>query len=97
MCSEIKYWLNIRELKLKRKKLIKYMLFRYIVQSQKLTQKVQDTLDEDKLKKMAISDYKKKKTEIDTNFRVQQNLCEAVQRDRNTLNKQLLQAQVKQC
>jgi predicted DNA binding CopG/RHH family protein len=73
------------------------MLFRYIVQSQKLTQKVQDTLDEDKLKKMAISDYKKKKTEIDTNFRVQQNLCEAVQRDRNTLNKQLLQAQVKQC
>jgi FtsZ-binding cell division protein ZapB len=72
------------------------MLFRYIVQSQKLTQKVQDTLDEVKLKQMAISDYKKKITEADTSFRMQQNLYEAIQRDRNTLNKQLLQAQVKQ-
>jgi FtsZ-binding cell division protein ZapB len=68
-----------------------------MVHSQKLTQKVQDTLDEVKLKQMTISDYKKKIAAADNSFRMQQNRCEAVQRDRNTFNKQLLQAQVNQC
>ncbi|XP_033609267.1 cilia- and flagella-associated protein 58 [Cryptotermes secundus] len=66
---------------------------RYVLESQKLTQKLQDTLAEVKLKQVSIVDYKKKIEEADTKFHTQQKLFEAVQSDRNTFRKLLLEAQ----
>ncbi|XP_021922803.1 cilia- and flagella-associated protein 58-like isoform X3 [Zootermopsis nevadensis] len=66
---------------------------RYIFQSQELNQKLQDTLDKVKLNEKAIFDHKKKISEADTKFKIQENLFEAVQNDRNTFRKMLLEAQ----
>lgn len=79
------------------KKEINYVYFRYILESQKLTQKLEDTLAEVKLKQVSIVDYKKKIAEADTKFHTQQKLFEAVRSDRNTFRKLLLEAQVRQC
>jgi hypothetical protein len=80
-----------------RKKEINYIYFRYILESQKLTQKLEDTLSEVKMKQVSIDDYKKKTAEADTKFHTQQRLFEAVRSDRNIFRKLLLEAQVRQC
>ncbi|KAJ4450717.1 hypothetical protein ANN_02147 [Periplaneta americana] len=66
---------------------------RYVLETKELSNKVQDTLDEVKLKQVAIFDYKKKLAEADTKLRMQQNLFEAVRSDRNAFSKQLIEAQ----
>jgi len=70
---------------------------RYIHESQQWAQKVQDTLDDVKLKEAVIFDYEKKISEADTKIRMQQKCFEALENDKITLEKMLLEAQVRQC
>jgi hypothetical protein len=74
-----------------------YIYFRYILESQKLAQKLQDTLAEARLKQVSIDDYKKKTAEADTRFHTQQKLFDSVRSDRNAFRKLLLEAEVRQC
>jgi hypothetical protein len=66
-------------------------------ESQQWAQKVQDTLDEVKLKEAAIFDYEKTISEADTKFRVQQKRFTALESDKIVLEKMLREAQVRQC
>ena len=68
--------------------------FRFLHDSQGLTQKLQDILQEMKLKQLTITEYKKKMSEAESKLQVQQNLFETVRRDRNTFSKMLLESQV---
>ena len=79
------------------KKLITYIFSRYIHESQQWAQKVRDTLDEVKLKEAVIFDYEKKISEADTKIHMQQKHFEALDNDKITLEKVLLEAQVRQC
>ncbi|KAF5307653.1 hypothetical protein FQR65_LT06708 [Abscondita terminalis] len=54
-----------------------------------LTQKIEDTLDEVKMKKGEIYEMKKSLTENESKLRLQQNLFETVRAERNTLQKSL--------
>jgi hypothetical protein len=80
-----------------KKELITYIFSRYIHESQQWAQKVQDTLDEVKLKEAVIFDYEKKISEADTKIHMQQKRLEALESDKITLEKMLLDAQVRQC
>jgi hypothetical protein len=51
-------------------------------------------LDEVQLQQKAIFNYKKKIAETDIKFQVQENQIEAIQSERNTFRKKLLEAQV---
>lgn len=79
-----------------KEKLITYIFSRYIHESQQWAQKVQDTLDEVKLKEAVIFDYEKKISEADTKIHMQQKRFEALENDKITLEKVLLEAQVRQ-
>ena len=50
-----------------------------------------------KLKEAVIFDYEKKISEADTKIRMQQKRFEALENDKITLEKMLLEAQVRQC
>ncbi|PSN42585.1 Cilia- and flagella-associated protein 58 [Blattella germanica] len=66
---------------------------RFIYEAQELNLKMQDTLDEMKVKQIHIFDLKKKLAESDTKFRMLQNQLDAVSGERNSLNKLLLEAE----
>lgn len=83
--------------KARKKKLITYIFSRYIHESQQWAQKIQDTLDDVKLKEAVIFDYEKKISEADTKIHMQQKRFEALENDKITLEKMLLEAQVRQC
>lgn len=54
-------------------------------------------LDEVKLKEAVIFDYEKKISEADTKIHIQQKRFEALESDKITVEKMLLEAQVRQC
>nr|CAD7448737.1 unnamed protein product [Timema bartmani] len=58
-----------------------------------LNKKVQEAMEDIKLKQVSIFDYKKKLAEAMTKYKLQQNLFEMVRSDRNTFSKNLLEAQ----
>ncbi|KAJ9575837.1 hypothetical protein L9F63_007295 [Diploptera punctata] len=66
---------------------------RCILETKELTQKINELLHETKQKKNTIIDLKKKLTEVDTKYQMQQNLCQTLEGERNSLNKLLLEAQ----
>jgi hypothetical protein len=66
-------------------------------ESQQWAQKIQDTLDEVKLKEAAIFDYEKKISEADTKIHMQQKCFAALESDKIVLEKMLREAQVRQC
>jgi len=49
-------------------------------------------MEEVKIKEMQIFDYKKKNAELETKYKQQQNLYEAVRSDRNLYSKNLIEA-----
>ena len=51
-------------------------------------------MEEVKIKEMKIFDYKKKNAELETKYKQQQNLYEAVRSDRNLYSKNLIEKQV---
>jgi hypothetical protein len=51
-------------------------------------------MEEVKIKEMQIFDYKKKNAELETKYKQQQNLYEAVRSDRNLYSKNLIEKQV---
>nr|CAD7586443.1 unnamed protein product [Timema genevievae] len=66
---------------------------RYISEYTELNKKVQEAMEDIKLKQVSIFDYKKKLAEAMTKYKLQQNLFEMVRSDRNTFSKNLLEAQ----
>jgi hypothetical protein len=56
--------------------------------------KVLQLMEEVKIKEMQIFDYKKKNAELETKYKQQQNLYEAVRSDRNLYSKNLIEKQV---
>jgi len=83
--------------KSRKKKIITYIFSRYIHESQQWAQKVQDTLDDVKLKEAVIFDYEKKISEADNKIHMQRKRFEALENDKITLEKMLLEVQVSQC
>lgn len=80
-----------------KEKQITYIFSRYMHESQQWAQKIQDTLDEVKLKEAAIFDYEKKISEADTKIHMQQKCFAALESDKIVLEKMLREAQVRQC
>jgi len=80
-----------------KKNLITYIFSRYIHESQQWAQKVQDTLDEVKLKEAVIFDYEKIISEADTKIHMQQKRSETLENDKISLERMLVEAQVRQC
>ncbi|XP_031349556.1 cilia- and flagella-associated protein 58-like [Photinus pyralis] len=62
---------------------------RLVDEGLELTQKIEDTMEEIKLKKTQIYDLKKSLAENDNKLRIQQNLFEGVRAERNNLQKAL--------
>nr|CAD7431679.1 unnamed protein product [Timema monikensis] len=66
---------------------------RDMVEYTEQNKKVQEAMEDIKLKQVSIFDYKKKLAEAMTKYKLQQNLFEMVRSDRNTFSKNLLEAQ----
>nr|CAD7570676.1 unnamed protein product [Timema californicum] len=66
---------------------------RYISEYTEQNNKVQEAMEDIKLKQVSIFDYKKKLAEAMTKYKLQQNLFEMVRSDRNTFSKNLLEAE----
>ncbi|GLG96889.1 Uncharacterized protein GBIM_03764, partial [Gryllus bimaculatus] len=66
---------------------------RLIMQTTDLEVKVEETLEEVRLKQMAVYEGNRRIADWEARYRQQQNLYEAVRADRNTFAKHLLEAQ----
>ncbi|CAL8331036.1 unnamed protein product [Merluccius merluccius] len=66
---------------------------RYINETSSLMQKVQQHLDDIKVKETEIFEYKKKTSNAELKFKELQNLCESVMSERNLYSKNIIEAQ----
>lgn len=60
-----------------------------------MEQKIQDALEDGRLKQATIFDFKKQISESEKKFRVQQSLFETLRSERNHLSENLQESQVK--